>query len=126
MLAARGVPSHLVEAGGDLRVGTAPPGRAGWQVAVRRDGGDTIVVVANAAIATSGSAEQHVTIDGRRYSHIIDPRTGVGVQHLRQVTVIAASGADADGLATALVILGDRDGSRLIRRYPGARVFRDR
>ena len=62
----------------------------------------------NAAVSTSGSSEQHVDIGGRRYSHIIDPASGMGLVDDITVTVIAPHGLDADGLDTAVSVLGAR------------------
>ena len=74
----------------------------------------------NAAVSTSGSSEQHVDIDGRRYSHIIDPSSGMGLVDDITVTVIARHGLDADGLDTAISVLGADRGLALIESRPGA------
>ena len=121
----RGVPRALVAAGGDIVVGDAPPGRPGWRVDT--PGSDPAFVarasrLTNAALATSGSSQQFVDIDGVRYSHIVDPRTGLGVTTGREARVIAADAALADGLATALTIL-DREGVAILRgQFPEAMV----
>lgn len=81
----------MVEIGGDLVVGDAPPGEPGWAVAIETGMGESdrvTRVLTNAAVATSGDAEQFVEIDGVRYSHIIDPRTGLGLTERIAVTVI--------------------------------------
>ena len=121
----RGVTRALVTAGGDIVVGEAPPGRQGW--AVDTPGSDPAFVaraarLTNAALATSGSSEQFVEINGIRYSHIVDPRTGLGVATTRGVRVIADDAALADALATALTILDDEDGKTLQARFPDAIV----
>ncbi len=121
----RGVTRALVAAGGDIVVGDAPPGRPGW--AVDTPGSDPAFVarasrLTNAALATSGSSEQFVEINGIRYSHIVDPRTGLGVTTNRGARVIAADAALADALATALTILDDEDGKTLQARFPDAIV----
>ena len=64
------------------------------------------VLVANAGVSTAGDAEQYVEIGGKRYSHIVDPKTGLGLTGRRSVTVIAPSGTTADALDTALVFRG--------------------
>ena len=115
MLRSRGVPSAMIEAGGDIVVGEAPPGQPGWSVYVA--GADTAMLrraraLTNVAVATSGGSEQFVEIEGVRYSHVIDPRTGLGVTGSHLVTVIARDGALADAAATALSVLGpDRSSS---------------
>ena len=70
----------------------------------------------NAAVSTSGDTEQFVEIGGKRYSHIIDPRTGYGVTQQRNVTILAKDGAAADWLATACSILPIRRAKKLVRK----------
>ena len=120
-----GLPRALVAAGGDIVVGDAPPGRQGWQVDA--PGADATFAarasrLTNAALATSGSSVQFVEINGVRYSHIVDPRTGLGVTSDREARVIAADAALADGLATALTILNTEDRMTLQARFPEAMV----
>jgi len=86
-----GYGDSMVEIGGDLVVGDAPPGEPGWTVAIETGLGESdraSRVLTNAAVATSGDAEQFVEIDGVRYSHIIDPATGLGLTERIAVTVI--------------------------------------
>ena len=123
VLDARGVPRALVEAGGDIVAGDAPPGRTGWRIDT--PGADEAVTtraaaLTRAALATSGAAMQFVEIDGTRYSHIIDPRTGLGLTHHLTAHVIAGDGATADALATALSVVGAAQGPSILRRFPGA------
>jgi len=115
-LRAQGVTRALLEAGGDIVLGDAPPGRRGWRIALPE--GDTIL--ANHAVSTSGDTEQFVIIGGVRYSHVIDPRTGMGLTSRREATVVAPDGVTADGLATALTVLDDERGARLLRSFPQA------
>jgi thiamine biosynthesis lipoprotein len=124
-LRANNIRSALVEAGGDVVVGDPPPGQAGWSVFVA--GGDTVTLrrakaLSNVAIATSGGSEQYVEIGGVRYSHIIDPRTGLGVINRHMVTVIADDAALADAAATALSVLGPERAGAFRKRYPAALV----
>ena len=104
-----GVTQALVEAGGDIVVGDAPPGRDGWRIDVA--GSDAVFAaraarLTNAALATSGPTAQFVEIDGVRYSHVVDPRTGMGLTNGVTARVIARDGATADALATALTVAG--------------------
>jgi thiamine biosynthesis lipoprotein len=120
-LRAHGVVSALVEAGGDIAVTDAPPGEAGWRIEV--SGADSTVrtraaTLANACISTSGPSAQYLEIGGVRYSHVVDPRTGIGLTSGAQATVIAADGALADALSTALTILGRGAATSLLERYP--------
>ena len=99
----------LVDAGGDIVCGAAPPGQKGWRIGVNMPQSDELypqlIQLENKAVATSGDMYQGFEHNGKWYSHIIDPRTGYGSTHRRNVTVIAADGATADWLATAISIL---------------------
>ena len=124
-----GVASALVEAGGDIAVTDAPPGQMGWRIEAQR--ADSAVqaraaALTNAAISTSGPSAQFVEIDGRRYSHVVDPRTGIALTSAAQATVIAVDGAVADALSTALTVLDARAASRVLARYPDVLASVDR
>lgn len=125
VLRANGVRSALVEAGGDVVVGDPPPGQPGWSVFVA--GADTATLrraraLANVAVATSGGSEQFVEIGGVRYSHVIDPQTGLGVTGRHIVTVIADDAALADAAATALSVLGPERSLHFRRTFPAMLV----
>jgi thiamine biosynthesis lipoprotein len=124
VLALSGIRSALVAASGDLAIGDAPPGRRGWKIGVGRGGSDggleRILELRNAAVSTSGDAEQHLDIGGKRYSHIIDPATDMGLTEPITVTVVARKGMDADSLATAVSVLGADRGLAVIRMHPDA------
>ncbi|MGH9374443.1 MAG: FAD:protein FMN transferase [Vicinamibacterales bacterium] len=119
-----GIRSALVAVSGDLAFSEAPPGQGGWRIGVHS--GDVsaarvpeMLELTNAAVSTSGNSEQHVDIDGRRYSHIIDPSSGMGLVDDLTVTVVARHGLDADGLDTAISVLGADRGLALIESRPG-------
>lgn len=117
----QGVQRALVEAGGEIVVGDPPPGRSGWKIRVPGagpDGTDKAVELACAAISTSGDAMQFVEIEGQRYSHVVDPRTGLGLINRTAVTVIAPDSLTADGLATTLGVLGPVAGHALVEAWP--------
>ena len=121
-LRAHGVASALVEAGGDIAVGDAPPGQPGWRIDA--PAGDSVVrarasALANAVISTSGPGAQFVEIGGMRYSHVVDPRTGIGLTSGAQATVIAADGALADALSTALTVIDSEGARRVLAKYTG-------
>ncbi|MFB6250009.1 MAG: FAD:protein FMN transferase [Salinibacter sp.] len=126
-LAATGISRALIEAGGDLVTSGPPPGTDGWQVRLPAAGprGEARTVrVHHAAVATSGDTEQFVEIDGTRYSHVVDPRTGIGLTHRLLVTVVADRGVVADGLATTVGVLGREDGrSFLEAHYPSVTAY---
>jgi thiamine biosynthesis lipoprotein len=123
VLADRGVGAAMIDASGDIVVSAAPAGTRGWRIAARPHGGHgpqgPSLELANAAVTTSGDAHQAVEIDGVRYSHIVDPRTGLGVVGRTAVTVIAPDCTTADALATALSVLGPRAGPEVAARFPG-------
>ncbi len=124
VLKLHGIDRALVDAGGDIVVAAPPLGKYSWQVGVaplQKDGPPSVVVpITHRAIATSGDTWQYVEIDGRRYSHIVDPRTGLGLTDHSSVTVIAADGITADGLASAVSVLGPIKGLELIEATPDA------
>jgi FAD:protein FMN transferase len=124
ILAQLGIRSALVAASGDLAFGDPPPGQRGWKIGVdsfdRPEAAFTRVLeLSNAAVSTSGDHEQHLDIDGARYSHIIDPSTAMGLSQPITVTIIARHGIDADGLATAVSVLGPERGIALIEKQAG-------
>ncbi len=106
----------LIDASGDLVAGDPPPGKTGWRIAIAplneaniadpeqlRE--SPVLCLRNIAVATSGDAYQFVEIDGVRYSHIVDPKTGLGLTHRSTVTVIAPTGMQADSVASALSVM---------------------
>ncbi len=101
-----------------------PPDAAGWTIAVAgldpsASEPETYILLKNAAISTSGDAERFVIIDGHRYSHIINPVTGMGVEDRASVTVVAPDGGTADALETSVYLLGPERGLKLIEDTPG-------
>ncbi len=127
-LCVRGLPRCLVALSGDIAVGDPPPGAPGWRIAVSSGTGreeDQVVTLRNAAVSTSGGTEQFVEIGGRRYAHILDPRTGLGLTDCRTATVIAPRGELSDALATIACILPPERFSLVLKRFPGARLAAD-
>lgn len=114
VLLEHGFIAFLIDGGGDLLLGAPPPGRDSWRVSTPLGPLDT----AHVSIATSGSEFRYLDHHGRRYSHLIDPRTGYGISDPRSVTVIAATGLVADGLASVASILGEEALARRRRRLP--------
>ncbi|MGH8082809.1 MAG: FAD:protein FMN transferase, partial [Lysobacter sp.] len=126
-VAAQGVTRALVALGGDIAVSDAPPGETGWRVSIApllpaQAGAapSTTLYLRHAAVSTAGDAEQWFEANGRRYSHLIDPRSGWPMQGRSATTVIARRGIDADGLDTAAALLGPVAGARLVESVPGA------
>jgi thiamine biosynthesis lipoprotein len=124
-----GIVSAMVDASGDIAVSASPPGTHGWKIAVAPlrsnasghtppDTGEYLTL-ADAAVTTSGDAFQAAEIDGRRYSHIVDPRTGLGVAGPAAVTVMARDCTTADSLATAASVMGPEKAAAVIAGVPG-------
>jgi thiamine biosynthesis lipoprotein len=118
-----GITSALVAASGDITVSKAPPGRDGWTVDIASLPGDKStrqLRLVDAAVSTSGDAEQFVEIAGVRYSHIVDPRTGIGLTGRRSVTVVAHRGIEADSLTKMASILPAEKAVEKIKTVEGA------
>ncbi|MCS6918254.1 MAG: FAD:protein FMN transferase, partial [Fimbriimonadales bacterium] len=119
VLRQHGITNALIQMGGDIAAGDAPPGEQGWRIQLAEGGATTL---RNAALSTSGSTEQYVEINGVRYAHIIDPRTGLGLTQLVLARVRAPDGITADSLATAAAVLGTPNAKRLERLYRNVSV----
>ena len=124
-LRAAGLGRALVESGGDIVVGSGPPGLAGWRVEApgassdfRRRAGE----LTNAALAASGSDDQFVEIGAARYSRFVDPRTGLGVTNQVIARVIAREAPIAEALATALSVTGPEGAARILQKYPDVMI----
>lgn len=117
-----GLPKSLVALGGDVTCGEAPPEKAGWRVSVIRPpgakGGEPVLTLRNQSVSTSGDLEQYLEIDGKRYSHIVDARTGLGSTHQAMATVVAPRGIDADRLTKAGLLLPWPKALGVIQRRP--------
>jgi thiamine biosynthesis lipoprotein len=128
VLKQHGVTRALIAASGDIAAGDPPPGKGGWRVGVgNMDAKQSSVAITlllkNSAVSTSGDTEQFVEIGGKRYSHIVDPHTGIGVTERLQVSVIAKRGTDSDSFDTAISVLGVERGLKLVESQPGMAAF---
>ncbi len=128
VLAQEGISHALIEAGGDLVVSESPPGKPGWAIEVMNAPLESPIAqkaakLANAAIATSGDTEQYILIEGVRYSHIMDPETGLGTTSRVMATVIAPDGITADNVATALTVLPQTRADSLLAAHPEVMAF---
>ncbi len=116
-----GVHHGLIDLGGNLYCLGGAQGRDDWRVGIRnplnRDELFATVTVSEASVATSGSYERFVMIDGRRYGHIMNPATGRPAEGLLSATVIASEGILADGLSTTLFVLGPEKAMVFLREY---------
>jgi thiamine biosynthesis lipoprotein len=121
-----GINSALFEAGGNIVVSDPPPNSYGWMIEVVNDRPSSRpkkIFVKNAGVSTSGDTEQHVEIDGRRYSHIVDPKTGIGLTNRNYVTIVAKDGITSDGLSAAACVLGPVEMKFVLPKYPGAKAY---
>jgi thiamine biosynthesis lipoprotein len=115
----------LVDASGDIVMGDAPPGKDGWTIGINlpeneNEIWDKKLELKNFAVSTSGDVYRYTIHNGKKYSHIIDPKTGYGVTSQRNVTVITKYGADADWLATACSILPIKKAMALAKKEHAA------
>lgn len=118
VLKQHGITRALVAAGGDIALSGPPPGKGGWSVGISRVPGEPgegpTLVLHDCGVSTSGDAEQFVEIGGKRYSHIVNPRTGLGLTDSWQVTVIAPDATTSDGMTKVLCVLGPERGLKAI------------
>jgi thiamine biosynthesis lipoprotein len=123
-----GITRALVAAGGDIAVSGPPPGTDGWTVGIAPLEDPTkkpsrFLILKNQAVSTSGDAEHYVEIDGKRYSHIVDPRTGIGLIGRQSVTVVARRGIESDSLTKVVSALGPERGVAIIDNMEGVATF---
>ncbi|MDZ4288126.1 MAG: FAD:protein FMN transferase, partial [Prosthecobacter sp.] len=128
LLKQRGLNHAVVLAGGDTAAGEPPPGQTGWEIKLRTftrpspEEDLEAVLLAHQAVSTSGDLYQFIEIDGTRYSHIIDPKTGLGLTRRIAGSVFAPDCTTSDALATAMCVLGREKGEKLAATLPGVRV----
>jgi len=125
VLQRNGIPAALVAAAGDIAAGDPPPHRPYWRIGIEAfespaKAPSDFVGIHNSGVSTSGDSEQHVEIGGVRYSHIVDPKTGMALTGRRSATVTAPQDITADCCATALCVMGAERGFKLIAQLPGA------
>jgi thiamine biosynthesis lipoprotein len=122
-----GIPRVLARASGDIAAADPPPGERGWLVGIAPLDPDQppqrMLWLTHRAVSTSGDARQHLVVAGRRYSHILDPRTGEPVHGRSSVTVVSPIGMLADSLATACSVVGPEAALRLMTRFPGSELL---
>lgn len=129
LLTEHGLDNYLVEIGGEMRVSGTKPHNIDWMIAIEKPVSGTriaqkIITIGDNAIATSGDYRNYFEEDGVRYSHLIDPKTLKPIQHnLVSVSVVAKKSIEADGLATALIVLGAERGIELAEKHNIAAFF---
>jgi thiamine biosynthesis lipoprotein len=112
-----------VAASGDISIGDPPPGHPGWKVGIAALGTRTnqlprTLILHNAGISTSGDSEQFIEVAGVRYSHILNPATGLGLTNRIQATIIGPNATLTDSLDTTVSILGVKRGLALADSLP--------
>ncbi len=122
-----GITRALVAGSGDIAVGDPPPGAKGWRIGIAplelKGPSSHYVLIANAAVSTSGDSMQHVEIGGKRYSHVIDPRTGQALTDHCSVTIVAPNCTTTDGLSTGVSVMGPEAGLQLVEKLPGVAAY---
>ncbi len=127
VLKAHGIERALVAASGDIGASGPPPDQPGWRIevaALDADGAPPaqLVWLNHSAVSTSGDTFQRVEIDGVRYSHIVDPQTGLGITDHSLVTVLGPDCTTTDSWETTITILGPERGLKMIAEIPDTAV----
>ncbi len=118
----------MVAAGGQMVCGKAPGKVKGWMIAVngteeQEEGDPRMLAIAENSVSTSGDLYQFVNIGGKKYSHILNPKTGIGLTTRKTVTVIAPDGTTADWLSTACSVMKTKKALRLIGKIKGTAIL---
>jgi FAD:protein FMN transferase len=123
LLEARGVKQGVINASGDLTAWGTQPDGSPWKIGIADPTSPDKVLlwlpVENASVATSGNYEQFFDDNGIRYSHNLDPRSGLPTRYLKSVTVVSSHAELSDALATAVMVMGIDVGMHLINQIPG-------
>ena len=123
ILQANGVTSGIVNAAGDLTAWGCQPNGKPWTIGIADPNASnhpfSFLQLNNAAIATSGNYEKFIMIDGKKYSHTIDPRNGLPVTGIKSVSMISPTAELADAMATPVMIMGTRVGLHLVNQVVG-------
>ncbi len=122
LLAKEGVTAGIINASGDMNTWGKQPNGKEWMIAItnplNKNKAFGLLPITNGAVVTSGNYEKHVTFNGKRYSHIIDPRTGYPSSGILSVTVFAPKAELADALATSVFVMGKEVGLNRINQLP--------
>ena len=122
LLISKGVPSGIINASGDMNIWGKQPNGNDWKVAITnpmdKNKVFALLPITNGAVVTSGNYEKYVNFNGKRYTHIIDPRTGYPSTGIISVTVFAPKAELADALATSVFVMGKEAGLDRINQLP--------
>ncbi|AXE20227.1 FAD:protein FMN transferase [Runella rosea] len=123
LLLQKGVKSGIVNASGDLTAWGSQPNGTPWTIGVADPNAKnqpfSYLNISNVAVATSGNYEKYALIDGKKYSHTIDPKTGLPVSGIKSVTILSPNAEIADAMATPVTVMGVRVGLDLINQIQG-------
>ncbi|WP_264524275.1 FAD:protein FMN transferase [Flavobacterium sp. N502536] len=122
MMLEKGIKAGIVNGSGDMTAWGRQPNGKDWNIGMTNpfhpDTLFAVVPLNNGAVTTSGSYEKFVVFDGKRYSHIINPATGYPATGLCSVSVFGPNAETANGLSTSLMVLGQKEGLLLLKKYP--------
>lgn len=119
VLQQNGIKSAMIEAGGNIVVTDSPTDSPqGWEIIIK----EKKYFLKNCGISTSGDLYQFVEIEGKKYAHILDPKTGIGCTEPRQISIIAKDGTNSDWLSTALYLMDKKEGEKLVKKLK-SKVF---
>jgi thiamine biosynthesis lipoprotein len=124
-LRAAGVSAALINFGGSSMIAIgAPPGKAGWEIALQDADGRLrgLIFLRDSALSTSGSMGRFWTIDGKRYGHLINPISGTPITEARMATVVSRSATEAEALTKPLILLG-KSALLTMKEFPGAEAI---
>lgn len=127
VLKSKGIEIALVDGGGNILVSQAPPQSKGWAIDLLTSPTPNQqpkkIYLTNRGVATSGDLYQYVELNDTRYSHIVNPFTGLGLIDQRHVTIIAQNATAADWLSTALSVMSPAEGLALVQKVPRAAAY---
>jgi thiamine biosynthesis lipoprotein len=119
-LFSKNIRTALINVSGDIAAGDAPPLKKGWTIGVNLPESEQLqkdkLVLSNLSVSTSGDMYQFIEHEGKKFSHIIDPKTGYGITSQKNVTIIAHDGTTADWLSTACSIMPVKEAKRLAKK----------
>jgi thiamine biosynthesis lipoprotein len=122
LMLSKGVKAGIVNGSGDMSTWGSQPDGSSWTVGLTNPAQPedllAVIPLRDLAIVTSGNYEKFVVFKGKRYSHIINPKTGYPATGLRSVTILGPSAEQANGLSTSIMVLGKTEGLKLLKSYP--------
>ncbi|AKH95949.1 thiamine biosynthesis protein ApbE [Elizabethkingia anophelis FMS-007] len=122
LMKSMGVKAGIIDASGDISTwGTQPDGKP-WAIGINNPFNDhkmaAILYFKENAVTTSGSYEKYAEIHGKRYSHIMNPKTGYPSTGLTSVTITGPNATMANGFSTSIMVLGEKEGLKLLKQFP--------